>query len=89
VTARLNPDAMPFVPRFAFTSSPSTEMRLARRDSEAHTVIQYDSERYVFVFKDCERQLIYIYRRPWLTETTSADDIAFLIYFGLIDLPLP
>lgn len=70
-------------------------MRPLRRDSESHvtvmnTVIQYDSERYVFAFKNCGMSAnLHICLRPWLAETTSADDVAFLIYFGLIDLPLP
>ena len=87
---------MPFVPRFVFTPAapPSTETRLPRCDSESHitsmnTVVQHESERYVFAFNDRGCQLtLHICLRPWLAETINADDIAFLIYFGLIDLPL-
>ncbi|KAF8220172.1 hypothetical protein L208DRAFT_59515 [Tricholoma matsutake] len=87
VIPRLNPDAPHFIPRCAFLLStadvPAAQVRLPHSVSDSHvdggiTAVQREDE-----------TMYPIIRSLWPAETTDVDDIAFLLYFGLIDLGSP
>lgn len=105
VIPRLNPDAPHFIPRCAFLLStadvPAAQVRLPHSVSDSHvdggiTAVQREDETCVLVLLDCSQTNLYIcdsmypiIRSLWPAETTDVDDIAFLLYFGLIDLGSP